>query len=178
MQSPHPLDKAVWQEGRAKKKIMEKSKIDTQKINAKFQRIQSQILDRKGFFAAHGSVETSWRIYRNERLGPYYRVVFREQGSRKSIYLGRNEILAQRVVGLLAELQSFQRQRRLTRRLRAIIRVSLRREKAKLEEMLAPLGFRMKGFAFHRRRSQFREEEIKKFPGALALTTRPRLEYS
>ena len=132
---------------------MKKTKSDPQKIDAKFQRIQSQILDRKSFFAAHGNVERFWRSYRAERLGPYYRVVFREQGIHKSIYLGRHEILARRVGRLLAELQSFHRERRLTRRLRTIIRVSLRREKAKLEKMLAPLGIRMKGYAFHRRRS-------------------------
>jgi hypothetical protein len=135
------------------KKNVEKLKNDTQKSAAKFQRLEAQILARKDFFALHGRVEAAWRENSGKRLGPYYRVVFREEGRRKSMYLGREELLAERVAYLLAELQSFHRERRTTRRLRAAIRASLRREKTRLEKMIAPLGFRMKGYAFHRRRS-------------------------
>ena len=40
-------------------------------------------------FACQGTVTTSWRTYRGRRLGPYYRLAWRENGRQRSIYLGR-----------------------------------------------------------------------------------------
>ncbi len=128
---------------------VEKPSIGTEKVEARFARIQSQILARQDIISHYGHLESYWKTYRGKRLGPYYKVVFWDAGRRKSIYFGRNEDLAKWVRELLARLQHEHRQRTYLRQLRNKIRRALRHEKAKLGEMLAPRGFRMKGYAFH-----------------------------
>jgi hypothetical protein len=106
------------------------------------------VLGRKGVFARQGSVVATWRAYRGRRLGPYFRLAFREDGRQRSIYLGRCRELARRVGSLLAGLQRPLRQRRVVRRLEAQVQASLKRFRAKLAEALAPLGIRIKGSEF------------------------------
>jgi hypothetical protein len=64
------------------------------------------------------------------------------------MYLGRSAELVRRVRSLLARLQDPQRRRRVFRRLEAQVRASLRRAKAQLKKLLAPLGIQLKGFEF------------------------------
>lgn len=129
---------------------MEKTNVAPQKSESPFARIKSQILAQQDFFTQRGYVEKFWRKTGGHQVGPYYRVAFRQGKVRKSIYLGRSAELAQQVETLLAELQSCSRERRDIELLRKQIRASLRKEKKKLEEMLRPLGYYMKGYSFHR----------------------------
>ena len=127
---------------------MEKQRVVDQKAAARLERVEAQVLAHPALFAAQGSVVATWRVYRGRRLGPYFRVSYRESGRQRSIYLGRCEELARRVRALLARLQRPRRQRRLFARLKAQARSSLRRCKARLKEELAVWGIQLKGFEF------------------------------
>jgi hypothetical protein len=119
-----------------------------QKANARFERVRLQVFARRRLFARQGAVVAGWRTYRNRRLGPYFRLAYREGGRQRSIYLGRCAELARRVAELLARLQHPLRDRRLFARLKAQVRASLRLAKAELEQALAPWGIRLEGFEF------------------------------
>lgn len=127
---------------------MEKPASVTQKQAARFDAVAAQILAHKPLFAAQGTVTADWRTYRGRRLGPYFRVDFRDCGRRKSSYLGRDEALAERVRRLLADLQELHRDRMLFRRLKAQVRVALRRQKDELRRELAKWGIVLKGWEF------------------------------
>ena len=133
---------------------VKKMKNGPQKIEASFARIEAQLLARQELLASSGRVEENWRTYRQRRLGPYYRLVFRENKQKRSIYLGRCPILAERVRRFLADLQRPARERRYLRRLRRKTRAALRLETKTLAAYLAPLGFHVKGGFIRRRRVQ------------------------
>ena len=48
------------------------------------------IRGRPDLFIRQGAVVAAWRTYRKRKLGPYYHLVFRDEGRQKSIYLGRD----------------------------------------------------------------------------------------
>jgi len=127
---------------------MEKWPFDDQKVAGRFERVRAQVLAHPALFANQGFVATTWRTHRGRRLGPYFRVSYRESGRQCSIYLGRSEQLADRVRGLLADVQQRRRRRRRLARMTAQIRASLRRHKARLKEFLTQWGIRMKGWEF------------------------------
>ena len=97
-------------------------------------------------FARQGSVVATWRSYGGRRLGPYYRLVYREEGRQRTVYLGRAGELVDRVRAALAKLQRPIRERRRLARIGGQIRVSLRREKARLGMILRRWGLYLKGF--------------------------------
>ena len=117
---------------------MEKPHLVDQKAAARFERVRSELLAHRLLFATQGTVVSGWRTYRGRRLGPYFRVAYRDGGRQRSIYLGRCMELARRVRELLARLQRNNRRRRLFARLKAQVRASLRRAKARLSELLRP----------------------------------------
>jgi hypothetical protein len=127
---------------------MEKTAFDDQKIAARFERVRAQVLAHPALFANQGFVAATWRTYRGRRLGPYFRVSYRESGRQRSIYLGRSEELADRVRRLLADVQRRRRKRRLFAKLEAEVRASLRRHKARFKEYLAQWDIRLKGWEF------------------------------
>ncbi len=127
---------------------MEKTRSVDQKSAARAGRVKAEIAARPGLFAACGAVVASWRTYRGRRLGPYYRLAYREGGRQRSIYLGRCAELARRVRGLLERLHRPGRERRRLARLQAQVRRSLRRWKARLARELAGWGVRVKGYEF------------------------------
>ena len=127
-----------------------------QKAAARFGRVRALVLAERGRLAVQGSVVAGWRIYGGRRLGPYFRLAYREGGRQRSIYLGRCAELARRVRELLAELQRPRRQRLLFARLVAQVRASLRSAKAELERRLAVWGIRLEGFEFRGVRQAFR----------------------
>jgi hypothetical protein len=126
----------------------EKAEFVDQKAAERFERVRERVAARPGLFAAQGAVVATWRVYRGRRLGPYFRLAYREGGRQRSIYLGRCAELVRRVRSLLARLQAPERRRRVFRRLEAQVRASLRQCKAQLKKLLAPLGIQLKGFEF------------------------------
>ena len=101
---------------------------------------------RPAAFARQGSVVATWRSYGGRKLGPYYRLVYREEGRQRTVYLGRAGELVDRVRAALAKLQRPIRERRRLARIGGQVRVALRREKARLGMILRRWGLYLKGF--------------------------------
>ncbi len=104
------------------------------------------IASRPALFARQGVVVATWRWYRGRRLGPYWRLAYREAGRQCSVYLGRMGEGVRRVRGVLARLQRGLRSRRAVRRLTRRVRASLRAHLAEFDRRLAELGLWRKGF--------------------------------
>ena len=105
-----------------------------------------QIRQAASAVATAGSIVETWRTYRGRRLGPYFRVAYREAGIQKSIYIGNNAELIAAARGLLAELQADERARRMVQRLQLATRASLRAAKTAWEGELARVGLHLQGF--------------------------------
>lgn len=93
-----------------------------QKVAGRCERIWSQVLALPPLLARQGAVVASWRVWQGRRLGPYFRLAYREAGRQRSIYLGRSEELAGRVRRLLEQLRDPPQQRRQCRQLIAAVR--------------------------------------------------------
>ena len=119
-----------------------------QKVACRFQRVRVQLWARRRLFARQGAVVASWRVYRGRRLGPYYRLAFRDQGRQESLYLGRCQGLVDWVKRLIVWIQRPLRHRRGMRKAIARAKIALRRSKDDLAELLSTIGIRMKGWEF------------------------------
>jgi hypothetical protein len=119
-----------------------------QKTAARFERVRAAVMAEPRRFARQGSVVAGWRVYAGRKLGPYFRLAYREGRRQQSIYLGRCAELVRRVRELLAELHGPRRQKLLFARLKAQVRASLRQAKVELERQLAVWGIRLEGFEF------------------------------
>lgn len=100
---------------------------------------------RPELFMRQGAVVAAWRTYRQRKLGPYFHLVFRDEGRQKSIYLGRPGPLVDEVRQLLAAVQGPLRRRRQFDRTRRQAMAAFRLSNLNLGRLLAPLGLRMKG---------------------------------
>src|SRR5438128_2286938 len=101
---------------------------------------QAAILSRQG------SVHESWRLYKGEKLGPYFRLLYRHDGRPHCVYLGADGALAEAVRQALQELQAPRRERRALGRLRALARAALRKQKRALDGELRRRGACLKGW--------------------------------
>ncbi len=70
-------------------------------------------------FTRQGSIVATWRTYRGRRLGPYYRLVWRENGRQRTLYLGRQGPIVDEVRRLLGIIQAPTRLQRIIRKRRA-----------------------------------------------------------
>ena len=104
------------------------------------------IASRPEIFARRGSVVASWRTYRGRRLGPYFRLTYREAGRQCSVYLGRAGRVVETVRERLAELQGPLKRSRIYRQARAEIKAALGPVKRELDRRLRRVGLYMKGF--------------------------------
>lgn len=104
------------------------------------------ILAHPELFAAQGTVVAGWRHYRGRSLGPFYRLVFREAGHQKSIYIGKSNEQADQIRTLLTDLRRPNQARRAERKLRAELRTGLRRAKLAWELELQRFGLYAQGY--------------------------------
>jgi hypothetical protein len=105
-----------------------------------------ELAARHDLFGRQGVVLATWRSYRGRRLGPYYRIEFRHEGKRQSIYLGACGGFAEEVQQCLQALKSPIQQERAYRRERAKLRAVLRRQKQQLGIELEKIGLSLKGY--------------------------------
>ena len=80
---------------------MEKHDFVDQKLRGVLELIEQQ----PELFAKQGSVVETWRAYHGRKLGPYYRLAYRDGGRQRSIYLGASKERARRVQAALSALQ-------------------------------------------------------------------------
>ena len=113
----------------------------------RYERVAARIMACAEAIAREGSLVATWRWHGGHKLGPYWRVAFRDRGRQKSIYLGRSEPLLHEVRQLLEELKRAERQRKDWARLHAEARTELRRQKALWERELRARGLYTRGYA-------------------------------
>ncbi|MGD0655768.1 MAG: hypothetical protein ABSA16_15630 [Thermoguttaceae bacterium] len=128
---------------------VEKSRFVPQLHCDRWASVERFILANRTLFYTHGSVVTEWRSRNGLRFGPYYRLKYREGNIQRSIYLGPSNELAQKVCGLLARLQFHRTCRRVSKKIRASIRLEIKN----MHRLVQSLGYYMKGLALHKRKS-------------------------
>jgi hypothetical protein len=99
-----------------------------------------------GLLARQGSVQPTWRRHRGRRLGPYYRLVYRDGGRQVAVYLGRDADLADAVRAELARLQAARRAGRLFARLVRAARAARRETIRDVDRRLRARGLYLKGY--------------------------------
>jgi hypothetical protein len=104
------------------------------------------LVARPDLFARQGSVVASWCRRGTRTYGPYYRLIFREEGRQRSLYLGRAGGLVEEVRGRLHGLQTPLRGRRAIARAGRQAAALMRVSKARLNLQLRPWGLRLQGF--------------------------------
>ena len=127
---------------------MEKPRLVDQNRSAQADRLLAFVRGHAEVFARQGTLVAGWREYRGRRLGPYYRLAYREAGRQRSLYVGRSQGLIGLVRRLLERLQRPFRQSRLLGDLKVRARAALRGHKAVLRRHLAQWGIHLKGFEF------------------------------
>ena len=124
-------------------------------ISSRWARIRALLESRKPLLAKQGAIVASWRTHQGRRLGPYYRLAYREAGRQRSIYLGCAFDLVRRVQAKLADFQQSLRQSQIFSRMHSAARKALRASKERLRQQLAAIGIRLKGFEFRGVRAAF-----------------------
>lgn len=104
------------------------------------------IKDRRALFTKQGTVVETWRRYRGQKRGPYYRLAFRDGGQQRSIYLGTCKERADRVRAVLISLQESNAVENALKKVRAQVRGQLRKHKQTWERLLQERGLQLKGF--------------------------------
>ncbi len=64
-----------------------------QAVEARFAAVSARMTASREVLSRQGAVVASWRVERGLRMGPYFRLAFREAGRQASIYLGACEAL-------------------------------------------------------------------------------------
>ena len=108
-------------------------------------------------FTHQGSITATWRTYRDRQLGPYYRLVWRDDGRQRTLYLGRQGPLVDEVRRLLGIIQAPVRFQRAVRHRRARFRREvLRPLKRYLDEtfLIYGGGLYLKGYELRGRHAR------------------------
>ncbi len=117
-----------------------------QPVEARFASISERIAASREVLSRQGAVVASWRVRRGRRMGPYFRLAFREAGRQVSIYLGQCAELAEKVRLLVAELQAPARLDRVVRQATAAGKAALRACKARMKSVMASWGLYARGW--------------------------------
>ena len=118
-------------------------------VDQKAERALGLIAERPELFVRQGAVVATYRWYKGRRLGPYWRLAYREAGRQRSIYLGRMGEGVERVRQALARRRDARRWRRTYRRLCRRVKASLRAHLARFDQQLRALGLRRKGIQLY-----------------------------
>ncbi|NLS92650.1 MAG: hypothetical protein GXX96_10880 [Planctomycetaceae bacterium] len=110
------------------------------------------LADHPERFADQGAVVATWRTYRGRRLGPYYRLTWRENRRQHSVYLGADGPLVDEVRRLLHQTHTARRLKREHRRNRQLFRENVIRP---LEQYVKEM-FRLFGNGLYLKGSEVR----------------------
>jgi hypothetical protein len=95
--------------------------------------------------AAQGSVQESYRLYQGRKLGPFFRLSFRQAGKQRSLYIGGDRALAAAIEGQLQTLQAPRSNARQIERCLADCCQSLQAAKQELRRCLEAQGLHLQG---------------------------------
>lgn len=114
-------------------------------VDQKRAEVHRLLASHAAVLSRQGSVHQSCRYYRGRRLGPFYRLIYRQGGRQWSVYLGRDEGLANEVRQALRKMQAqLQRDRAMDRQL-ALVKATLKKQKQALDPELHRRGLYRKG---------------------------------
>ena len=97
-------------------------------------------------FARVGSVVATYRTRGNDRFGPYYRLIYRQDQRQRSRYLGRSEELAKQVRELLRQLQKPRDDRLAIQRSHRLRKATLLRLKREWQQVIRAYGLQPHGW--------------------------------
>ncbi|MCH7525795.1 MAG: hypothetical protein IID39_00015 [Planctomycetes bacterium] len=117
----------------------------TEPVDQKLDEIQRLVESRPDVFQYQGSVVESWREYEGKRLGPYFRLAYRDGNRQRSVYLGRSVQLADAVRKLLEENHQGNVRRRELKRLQRSAKAQLREARCRWEQDLRKIGLYLHG---------------------------------
>jgi hypothetical protein len=123
----------------------EKSKSVAQNRPPREAAILKQVNELCRVLARQGGIVASWRSYRGQQIGPYYRLVYRADGRQRSIYLGRSGSLVERVRAIVRRCRQPLAERRQVAQLRQLARRAFRAHKKVWARQLARTGQYLKG---------------------------------
>jgi len=108
-------------------------------------RVRAFIEAHQEQLARQGSVVCSYRWRDGRKVGPYYRLAYREGTQQRSLYLGNDMELVTEIRGTLQALQQPKQQQRAVRCHKAAIRSELAKCREGLRRELAIRGLRLQG---------------------------------
>ncbi len=117
-----------------------------QAVEARFAAVSARMTAAREVLSRQGAIVASWRVERGLRMGPYFRVAFREAGRQASIYLGKSADLVEKARALLAEFQAPARLDRTIRRATAAGKAALRACKARMKGLMSACGLYARGW--------------------------------
>ena len=115
-------------------------------VDQKLRDVSKRLRSRRDIFTRQGSVVESWREYDGRRLGPYFRLSYRDGGKQHSIYLGLSKQFADRIRKLLEEIQSPVKKQRELNQISALARAALRKQKKRWNQDLNQAALYAKGY--------------------------------
>ncbi len=124
---------------------MENGDFVDQKVDRTYEAISRWILAHRELLSKQGTVVVSWRNYDGRRLGPFYRLAYRDGERQCSVYLGKSVELADQVRALLEECQAAVREQRAWQRIGEQARMGLKRHKDLWSQELAKVGLYLRG---------------------------------
>jgi len=114
-------------------------------VDQKREVILGLLAERSELFSRQGSVQRSWRWYKGTKLGPFFRLTYRDQGGQRTVYLGKDRALAEAVGNALRQLQAPTHWvRHLDERLKQLRR-DFRKQKQDFRQQVAQCGLQLKG---------------------------------
>lgn len=120
---------------------MENCEVDDQR----WDQIRRFLEEHASLLSRQGSIIETWRFRNGRRLGPYFRLSFRDQRRQRSLYLGTDQAMISKVVQHLKALQSTVRLDRQLNRTRAALRRELTRAHQAVDAALQGTGLHRKG---------------------------------
>jgi len=115
-------------------------------VDQKLSKVLGLLEAQPALFTKQGSVVETWRVYRGQKLGPYYRLAFRDGGRQSSIYLGTCKERANQIRAVLVSLQNSTILKNTVKRARAQVCSQLRQHKKDWEKLLQKHGLHLQGF--------------------------------
>ena len=103
------------------------------------------LAEHGAWLAAQGSVQVSYRLYKGRKLGPFFRLSFRQAGQQRSMYIGRDRALAAAVETELKKLQGPRWCARQIDRCLADCRHNLKEARLEFRRRLETQGLRLQG---------------------------------
>jgi hypothetical protein len=110
-----------------------------------------QILDtHPSIFKTQGAIVSGWRYRDGKTFGPYYRLVWREDGQQKSFHLGGEGDLVEFARQYLRVLRAPRRREQAIERTMCRLRAARREALGRVDKELSMIGLRRKGSEIRR----------------------------